>query len=205
MAIGPEGEALVAIDKLIDKYVAEPLREKMHEELFALLPEKVEVMSEEEIKNKICNFCVKSKHTAFLCRTTTDTCLAVRFAIGALSGCIAKSQQNLSQVKTCVCEGIEKQKPVEKIDKEQILRILHRNDYIHSLHSKIKAGLIGSLQSQYLGYNNYNTVNKVFETTYFKALVDMFTANLIYSATDKLVEEVIKAVNELRENLKGDK
>jgi hypothetical protein len=95
----------------------------------------------------------------------------------------------------------EPQKPVEEINKEQVLRLLHEKDYIRSLHSKIKEVLIGSLRSQYLGNNNYNQVNIAVETPYFRALVDMFTASLIYSTTDKLVEIVIDTIEALRQRV----
>ena len=89
MTIGKSGEALVNIDKLIDKYVAKPLREKMHEELFALLPEKVETLSDEEIRETLCGVC--RTIPGGYCESSFN-CKVVDAEVKALSGRVAKPE-----------------------------------------------------------------------------------------------------------------
>ena len=96
--------------------------------------------------------------------------------------------------------------PEMKIDRTRILYKLHERDYLDKLHRAIKEGLIGTLRNEYLlqkpirePYEKYSKdVKEFISLPIFHAIVDMMTANLLSSTTEKFIHEICDVIEEIQ-------
>ena len=102
---------------------------------------------------------------------------------------------------------------IEKLNRDRILNELHKQDYLRKLHQTIKEGLIGTLRQEYFmskpsvtDYKQHNeNVERFVNMPILHAVVDMMTANLIHSTSEKLVHEILNVIDYLNKKEDAEK
>jgi len=187
MTIGKSGEALVNIDKLIDKYVAKPLREKMHEELFALLPEKVETLSDEEIRETLCGVC--RTIPGGYCESSFN-CKVVDAEVKALSGRVAKPEAQ-KENEYCQCSLNIKPGMIVEIE-GKVSELICAKCHKKIVFSKPMNDIFSPTEHE-------KPVEKIKELVPWGEMVPPEPMNAALERTMNKINELVKAVNELRE------
>jgi hypothetical protein len=104
-------------------------------------------------------------------------------------------------------------KVIEKLNRDRILNELHKQEYLRKLHQTIKEGLIGTLRQEYFmskpsvtDYKQHNeNVERFVNMPILHAVVDMMTANLIHSTSEKLVHEILNVIDYLNKKEDAEK
>ena len=82
----------------------------------------------------------------------------------------------------------------KQINKHEIMWQLNQKNIMRIIHNHTVNGLIGCLANDYATTFTYPAEPCEIKSPVFRAMVDMLTANFIQRHTEKLIEEILDAI-----------
>jgi hypothetical protein len=83
------------------------------------------------------------------------------------------------------------EKEMIKRSKSVLLDLLYDEAILKNMHKEILNGLVGSLDNEYISYFSIKPTTSITKLPMFKAVVDMFIANLIHHYAKDTIDEVL--------------